>query len=118
MKNLIPPIAFLTLFSCVATKYDASYDQNNFSRISAANKYTVLEKTGEKSVIQLTAVEADSLRGIREKRPVALAKKDISIIKKSQPLATAGLAVGGVFVAGAVIFGLLIKEYSDAVSGQ
>lgn len=119
MKNLILFIAVFTMYSCVATKYDAGYDANNFSKISTGNKYSVYDTTDQKTVMVVTSIEADTLRGTSNNLPFAIAKKDIRKIKKNQPLATAALVAGStVVIVGIVATGLLIKEFSDGISGE
>lgn len=95
MKNLILLFVVIALNSCVATKYDAGYDANNFARISTGSKYQVYDKANHKTVMVVTSIEADSLRGTRENKPFAIAKKDIFKIKKNNPWATVGLVAGG-----------------------
>lgn len=94
MKKLILFFVVFTLYSCVATKYDAGYDQNNFTKISTGEKYIVYDKMDKKTVMTVTSIEPDTLRGTYKNQPFAIAKNDIGRIKKTQPWATAGLIAG------------------------
>ena len=113
MKNLITLLSLLMAVSCVSNKYNIADNKGNFDQIQAGTRYAVYDLNNNKSIIEVTSVEKDSIMGTRKKQFISIAKKDIKEIKKIKTTGTIVLATFGTAV---IATALVLINYSKESS--
>ena len=113
MKNLITLLSLLMAVSCVSNKYNIAENKGNFDQIQAGTRYAVYDLNNNKSIIEVTSVEKDSIMGTRKKQLISIAKKDIKEIKKIKTTGTIVLATFGTAV---IATALVLINYSKESS--
>ena len=101
MKNSIFLFLILMTVSCVANKYNVTANKGNFDQIEAGTKYAIYDFNNNKSIIEVTSVEKDSIVGNHKKEVISIAKKDIKEIDKIKTSSTVILIGSGVAVVAA-----------------
>ena len=99
--------------SCVSNKYNIDENKGDFDQIQAGTRYAVYDLNNNKSIIEVTSVEKDSIMGTRKKQFISIAKKDIKEIKKIKTTGTIVLATFGTAV---IATALVLINYSKESS--
>ncbi|SFI24986.1 hypothetical protein SAMN05443292_1941 [Halpernia frigidisoli] len=106
----------LATVSCASIKYNLSQDKGNFSEIKAGEKYSVFDLKDNKSIINVTSIQNDSIIGTNKDQRVSIAKKDIKDIVKNQTGATVKLAtVGAAVIYGAYVILKGVKDTAESI---
>ena len=96
MKKIIALLVIISIASCSSLKYSATKNPDDYKNIKAGNKYTFHQTDGSKTPMTITSIAQDSIIGTRKKERIAIAKTNITEIRKDKTAAAVAITAGGV----------------------
>ncbi|MFY1045305.1 hypothetical protein [Chryseobacterium sp. GP-SGM7] len=118
MKKLLSLLVIISITSCSSLQYSATKNPDHYKNIKAGNKYTFHQTDGSKIPITISSISKDSIIGTRKNERIAVAKTNISEIRKDRTAVAVVAAAGGIAAFTILVVGMTkaTKDLSDVAA--
>lgn len=118
MKRILFVLVIISITSCSSIKYSATKNPDNYKNIKAGNKYTFHQTDGSKTPMTISSITKDSIIGIKKNERTAIAKTNITEIRKDRTAVAVVATAGGIAAVTVLVIGMTkaTKDLADTAA--